>query len=65
MLRGDEMDEMFCENDFCIYCEKGKCTLTKISLDGNGVCIEGINISIEKDLLKSLKDKTLSNLNKR
>ena len=63
MLRGEKMKEIFCENDFCIYYKKGKCTSNEINLYGAAACTEATNVSFEKNLLNFLKDKALNDLN--
>ncbi len=46
---------MDCDNVFCIYCEKGKCVLEKISLDIQGNCQDCVYVEIENSLLEFLK----------
>lgn len=50
---------MQCENNFCIYCEDGKCMLDSISLDAAGMCLACIHINIDEATLKAEKEKLL------
>ena len=53
---------MNCENEFCIYNQKEKCTLSKISLDFQGRCNECIYVNIEETQLKKIKKEQLRGL---
>lgn len=44
-----------CENEFCIYQEKGNCILTDIRLDIIGQCTECIYVNIPEETLENLK----------
>jgi len=50
---------MNCENCFCIYQNKGKCELEKISIDISGMCKECIYVSMDKKILLEEKLKLL------
>ena len=52
---------MKCENEFCIYWDKSKCTLDEVALDIVGQCTECIYPSIDKKALKKAKEKTRKN----
>lgn len=52
------MSCVLCENEFCVYEEKGKCTLSEISLDISGARSDCIYINIDEQTLKILKNAT-------
>lgn len=43
---------MNCENNFCIYCDEGKCILQNISINNIGMCDECILINLNDEILK-------------
>ena len=47
---------MKCENEFCIYQEKGNCILDEISLDIIGQCTDCIYVNIPNKQLEKLKN---------
>lgn len=49
---------MNCENFLCIYEKNNKCLLDTINLDILGQCTNCVYISIENDLLDTLKKNT-------
>lgn len=51
---------MNCENYFCIYQEKGCCTLENIELDILGQCKECIYVDIDEEELKKKKHKAIN-----
>lgn len=53
---------MNCENYFCIYNKKEKCTLNEISLDFQGRCNECIYVNLEEAQLKKIKKEQLRRL---
>ncbi len=55
---------MKCENRFCIYESKGKCTLDKIYIDSLGMCAECIYPDIDEKILNQAKLKLLKSLEK-
>ena len=46
---------MNCENIFCIYWHGQECTLTSISLDIQGRCIDCIYVNLGENHLKKLR----------
>ena len=48
---------MNCENEFCIYQEKGKCILNEVSLDILGQCTECIYVNLDEKVLSEAKEK--------
>ncbi len=46
---------MRCENNFCIYCDKYKCTLDEINIDTIGLCTECILIDLDDNTLSKQK----------
>lgn len=46
---------MKCENEFCIYQEKGSCVLDDINLDILGQCTECIYVDIPESQLENFK----------
>lgn len=46
---------MNCENVFCVYQSKGKCTLEEISIDISGECSECIYIDVADEVLDEAK----------
>lgn len=55
---------MNCENDFCIYQNKGKCILDKIDIDSLGMCAECIYPDIDEEILMQAKLKLLKKYEK-
>ena len=53
---------MKCENKFCIYESKGKCTLYEIKIDSLGMCTECIYPEIDEKIINEAKLKTLKRL---
>lgn len=49
---------MKCENKFCIYCDKEKCTLENIELDIIGQCTECIYPNIDGEVSRKAKEQT-------
>lgn len=47
---------MECENELCLYEQKGKCTLEKIALDIIGQCTSCIYVEIPKKDLEKYKN---------
>lgn len=45
-----------CENNFCIYQEKSRCTLSNTALDFQGLCLDCILVKIEEKQLIKLKE---------
>lgn len=56
------MDNLLCENEFCIYQFEGKCILETVRLDIQGSCLDCVYIDIDKDVLNSLKEKNSGEL---
>ena len=56
------MVQSSCENEFCLYQKQGACVLERVQLDIQGNCADCVYINIEKDTLKSLKEKLLRQL---
>ena len=50
---------MNCENNFCIYCERGICVLENISINSLGMCNDCIMVSIEEETFQKQKKKQL------
>ena len=50
---------MKCENKFCIYESKGKCTLNEINIDSLGMCADCIYPDIDEKVLNQAKLKLL------
>ena len=48
-----------CEDEFCIYWEKGLCILDEVWHDDIGVCKSGIHVEIEKELLRQKRSALL------
>lgn len=46
-----------CENNFCIYYQKGRCILDHISLDDLGICSECVYIPIPEPVLQVYREK--------
>jgi len=55
---------MKCENSFCIYQYKSKCTLDKVSIDNLGMCTECIYLDIDENILNQAKSKLLKDYQK-
>lgn len=53
---------MECENSLCIYERDRKRILEKISVNMFGICDDCIYLSIDDEVLNSLKEKTLKRL---
>ena len=47
----------FCDHSFCIYQEKGRCILKKISLDEMGLCREYILLDLLESEKESIKER--------
>lgn len=54
---------MNCENCFCIYWKKGKCTLSKISLSISGACEDSVLVNINEEMLEKERKKILESYN--
>lgn len=52
----------FCDHSFCIYQEKGRCILKKISLDEMGLCRECILLDLPESEKKASKNGCAWNL---
>ena len=52
------MIKMMCENCFCIYWDKGECTLEKIMLDAQGSCQDCVFIDLSDNDLEKAREKT-------
>lgn len=50
---------MNCQNNFCIYQSKDRCTLDCISIDALGMCTECIYPNIDKNILNQAKEQLL------
>lgn len=50
---------MKCENNFCIYCSKGKCIIEIVSIDSMGMCTECIYPDINEEILNQAKSELL------
>ena len=46
---------MKCENNFCIYESKGRCTFDKVDIDSFGMCAECIYPDIDEEILIKAK----------
>lgn len=46
---------MNCENSFCIYQSKGKCTIDKINIGILGMCTDCIYPDIDEEVLEQAK----------
>ena len=55
---------MNCENNFCIYQSKNKCTLNEVSIDSLGMCTECIYPDIDEKILRQAKLKILKKYEK-
>ena len=56
------MNQLSCQNEFCIYQKQGNCILNSVSLDIQGNCLDCVYINIEEESLNDLKEKQLKNL---
>ena len=56
---------MNCENYFCIYQSKGKCTLNKIDINNLGMCTECIYPDIDEEIINKAKLKLLKEYEKK
>jgi len=54
---------MECENSYCIYQHKGKCTLKHIQIDISGMCSEKIYVDLDSHTLTNAKNKLLESFN--
>ena len=54
IVLGDNL-KLVCENELCIYQNKGKCELDYIELDTYGNCRECICIEVDENLSVKLK----------
>ena len=50
---------MKCDNCYCIYQSKGKCTLKRIQIDVSGMCSEKIYVDLDNLTLTEVKTKLL------
>ena len=50
---------MKCENSYCVYQSKGKCTLKNIEINALGMCTEVIYVDIDEFVLNKEKNKLL------
>ncbi len=50
---------MNCDNNFCVYWEKDKCTLDKISVDNFGLCADCIFVILKEKTLRHARRKIL------
>ncbi len=48
---------MKCENIFCIHQEDGECRVKEISVNIAGMCDESVDIIVDEETLKKLKEK--------
>ena len=55
---------MNCENYFCIYQSKNKCTLNEVSIDSLGMCTKCIYPDIDEKTLHQAKVKILKKYEK-
>ncbi len=55
---------MKCENHFCIYEEKGECTLEEIEVSSTGMCDMCIYPNIDDKVLTDAKNKLLDKYDK-
>ena len=53
---------MRCENKFCVYCDKNKCSLENISITHSGLCSSYIPVDIDTIVLDKLKKDALQKL---
>lgn len=53
---------MKCDNVFCVYEQKGHCTLSEISIDAQGFCRDCIYVSIDAATVSEAKATTLRKL---
>lgn len=50
-----EVNDLECENKFCVYMKNGKCILEKISLDICGLCKSCVYVNIKDKTLDAYK----------
>ncbi len=55
---------MKCENNFCIYQNKGNCIFEKVSIDSLGMCAECIYPDIDEEVLTQAKLRLLKKYEK-
>ena len=55
---------MDCENIFCIYQSKGKCTVEEIEIDSMGMCATCLYPEIDKKVLERAKRDILERLDR-
>lgn len=53
---------MDCENSLCIYCWENRCILSKISVDGTGLCSQCIYPDFPPKTLEQAKQELLKKL---
>ncbi len=53
---------MNCENIFCLYQQKGKCTLDEIDIDASGRCTEMIFIDVDDRIISESKTNQLNKI---
>ena len=58
------MPKISCDNGFCIYQNKGACTLDQIQLDTSGSCSDCVHINIPNDTLEDMKKQLLLRFSK-
>ncbi len=56
------MKQLSCQNEFCVYQNRGNCVLENIQLDIQGNCMECIYVNINEKILNTLKEKHLKKL---
>ena len=50
---------MNCDNIYCVYQNKGKCTLECIQIDVSGKCTECVYVDLDDKVLNNAKNKLL------
>ncbi len=50
---------MRCENKFCVYCDKNKCSLEQVCINNLGLCSSCIPVDIDTMFLDKLKKEAL------
>ena len=58
------MNNIFCENDFCIYWEENKCLCQYINLNASGICMNAIQVNIEEKILYKKRKELLNKYKK-
>lgn len=56
---------MKCENEFCVYQDKGYCLLEDVEHNIMGTCTCCILVNVSGDTLQELKHKTLNEIKER